>query len=471
MYIQEIMGPTMKMVYWVLLWAGVVFPRNLSSQNKEEPLQLKTVVIDPGHGGFDPGAVSAGVKEKNIVLDVGLMLGNKIKKAFPDIKVHYTRSKDIFIPLYARAAFANRNKADLFISLHANWAAVSSARGTETYTLGLYRSQENLDVAKKENSVILLEDDYTTNYEGFNPNETESYIMFENMQSEFQTQSIDLAARVQKEFTKTTKLSNRGVKQAGFLVLRQTTMPCALVEMGFISNPAERKILTSEAGKEKIAESIFKAFSSYKKSIDSKSGFNVTPLAGVIPAGKTKDTVSPAQEPADNQITDVSPGLTDKKPQKTTGSTGNGKNQGKKTISTEKKSPVSDKTVPLVSSNQPGNEKTVANDETANSVGSPVKETSLQDAVTAEKSGNSVWYSVQVKAATNNIEPSEKNFKGETGIIRIKVTPYYKYYSGRYNSAKEAFSERSRLLKKFPDAFAVIVENGVSRPLKNSDLR
>jgi N-acetylmuramoyl-L-alanine amidase len=373
---------TGKILLWI--WIALFLPGILSSQSREEMLQLRTVVIDPGHGGNDPGATSGGIREKNIVLDVGIRLGNMIKREYPGIKVIYTRSKDVFIPLHARASIANRNKADLFISLHANCVTEPSARGTETFTLGLYSSNENLEVAKKENSVILLEEDYTTNYEGFNPNETESYIMFENMQSEFQAQSIDLASRIQEAFTSRVKLTNRGVKQAGFLVLRQTTMPGVLVEMGFISNPAERKLLTSEAGKEKIAVSIFEAFSHYKKSIDSKSRFTAPLQEGVTDSGK-------------------------------------------------------------------------ATGETALAI--------------LHMEENQVWYSVQIGATAKALEPSEKNFRGEKSIIRLQMDSYYKYYSGQFKTAKEAFSEKTRLLKKFPDAFVVIVENGKSRPLKNSDLR
>lgn len=245
----------------------------LSAAPAQDVRSLRTVVIDPGHGGMDPGAVSGGVQEKDIVLDLALRLGKKIRSTYPDVKVIYTRDKDVFIPLYQRADIANQNKADIFISLHANYVSSPSVGGTETFTLGLHRSQENLEVAKKENAVILLEENYSENYEGFNPGEAESYIMFENLQSEYQGQSIDFAAQIQNMFRQNMQLNDRGVKQAGFLVLRRASMPSVLVEVGFISNPNERKFLVSEPGKEKITESIFEAFRNYKKAIDDRSRF------------------------------------------------------------------------------------------------------------------------------------------------------------------------------------------------------
>jgi len=284
---------------WILpglIWliGLTLWPVMACGQPAGEVRELQTVVIDPGHGGNDPGAVAAGIREKDLVLDVSLRLGRMISEAYPGVKVHYTRSKDVFIPLHARASAAVRHKADLFISVHANWVSQTSVGGTETFTLGLHRSQENLEVAKKENSVILLEEDYSTNYEGFNPNETESYIMFENMQSEYQSQSISLAAHIQEEFTRHLRLHNRGVKQAGFLVLRQITMPGVLVEIGFISNPTERKFLVSEEGKRKVAESLFKAFKTYKKEIDDRSRFTTV-------AGNTPVTGQEQPEPTGNR--------------------------------------------------------------------------------------------------------------------------------------------------------------------------
>jgi len=266
-------------IFLILLTLVVFVQAHPLTKSGDTP-RLSTVVIDPGHGGMDPGAVAGGMQEKDLVLDLALRLGKKIKAQHPEVKIIYTRDKDIFIPLYARADIANRNKADLFISLHANYVSATSVSGTETFTLGLHRSEENLEVAKKENAVILLEENYSTNYEGFNPNETESYIMFENMQAEYQNQSLSLAANIQNQFSQRIKTANRGVKQAGFLVLRRATMPSVLVEVGFISNAVERRFLDTEAGKNTVVESILHAFSHYKKSIDERSNFTVSAAAG-----------------------------------------------------------------------------------------------------------------------------------------------------------------------------------------------
>jgi N-acetylmuramoyl-L-alanine amidase len=243
---------------------------SISAQEKEN-YHLKTVVIDPGHGGKDSGARGRYSMEKDLVLEISLKLGKYIEKNFPDIQVIYTRKTDTLIPLYKRAEIANKNKADLFISVHINANSNTQARGTETYAMGLHKSQSNLEVAQKENAAILYEEDYTKKYEGFDPNSAESYIIFSLIQNAYLKQSLNFASSIQKFFTDKTKLRNRGVKQAGFLVLYKTTMPRVLIEAGFISNPREEDFLNSPEGKEKIAQSIFNAFKEYKEDIESNS--------------------------------------------------------------------------------------------------------------------------------------------------------------------------------------------------------
>lgn len=224
------------------------------------------VVIDAGHGGHDPGAVGKISKEKNINLSVALQLGKLINEQCSDTRVIYTRNKDVFIPLARRAEIANEAKADLFISIHTNSVGRNkSVQGASTWTLGLAKSDANLEVAKRENSVILYEDDYKTRYAGFNPNSAESYIIFEFMQDKYMSQSVHLASLVQKEFKQTGKRIDRGVHQAGFLVLKASAMPSILVELGFISNPTEERYLNSEVGKKALANSIFQAFLTYKE--------------------------------------------------------------------------------------------------------------------------------------------------------------------------------------------------------------
>ena len=223
------------------------------------------VVIDPGHGGNDPGAIGTRGKEKNINLNVARKLGRLIEDNCNDTKVVYTRKSDIFVPLHRRAEIANNAKANLFISIHTNAVARKNSyvKGTETYTLGLHRTEENLEVAKKENSVILIEDDYKQRYAGFNPNSSESYIIFEFMQDKNMSQSVNFATLIQQNFKGYNRI-DKGVHQAGFLVLRETSMPSVLIELGYISNPSEETYLLSDKGTTDLANAIYRAFINYK---------------------------------------------------------------------------------------------------------------------------------------------------------------------------------------------------------------
>ncbi len=232
-----------------------------------------TVVIDPGHGGKDPGAVGATSREKDIVLSVGLKLGKLIESSHPDVKVLYTRDEDRFVALNQRAEIANKARADLFISIHCNALdrRRTSPQGVETFVLGLHRSKDNLDVAKAENSVIMYEEDYSVKYEGFNPNEPESYIIFEFMANEFLGQSVNFATMVQNQLVTNSKRVNRNVRQAGFLVLREVAMPSVLIELGYISNRQEENYLKSESGQRSLAASIYNGFKEYKREHDKKS--------------------------------------------------------------------------------------------------------------------------------------------------------------------------------------------------------
>lgn len=226
-----------------------------------------TVVIDAGHGGKDPGAVSANgrVHEKDITLKVALMVGENITKSHPEVRVLYTRKTDVFVGLNDRARMANKADADLFISIHVNAAQNRSAKGAETYTLGIEeaRTERNLEIAKRENGVILLEDNHEKTYANFNPNSPESYIIFEYMQSEFVKESIHIAQYVQENFASDANRLDRGVRQAGFLVLNATSMPSILVELGYISNAEEAKYLASGAAQQRLSNCISKAFDKY----------------------------------------------------------------------------------------------------------------------------------------------------------------------------------------------------------------
>ena len=233
--------------------------------------KVTTVVIDAGHGGHDSGALGKKVKEKDIALAIVLKVGKLIEKNFSDVKVVYTRSTDVFIDLYRRPQIANEIHADLFISIHCNSNPKNEAYGNETYVMGLDKSKTSLEVAKKENGVILLEDNYNSNYDGYNPNSPEANIIFSLFQNAHLDQSLDFAAKVQKCLKGKIKSMDRGVKQAGFLVLWKTTMPSVLIETGFVSNKAEEEMLASEKGKNEIAKSIYEAFKEYKFKVE---GFN-----------------------------------------------------------------------------------------------------------------------------------------------------------------------------------------------------
>jgi N-acetylmuramoyl-L-alanine amidase len=252
-------------------------------QESENDYQLKTVIIDAGHGGKDPGSLGRRTSEKEVVLAIALKAGKYIEESFPGVKVIYTRKTDEFIPLHQRAEIANSNNADLFISIHANGNENHLVTGTESLVLGLHRANENFEVAKKENSVILLEDDYNAKYEGFDPNTPESYIIFSLMQNLYFEQSINFAGLVQEQFRDRAQRKDRGVKQQGLLVLARTAMPGILVETGFITNPDEEQYLMSEEGQDYLASAIFRAFRNYKSLIETKTSFALASKAEKLP--------------------------------------------------------------------------------------------------------------------------------------------------------------------------------------------
>jgi N-acetylmuramoyl-L-alanine amidase len=268
------------------------YTNSMLAQNKNDETDYKihTVIIDPGHGGKDSGARGKNSMEKDVVLAIGLKLGKYIEENLPDIRVIYTRKTDEFIPLYRRAEIANENNADLFISIHANGWSDPNSTGTETLVLGLHRSDENFEVAKRENSVILLEEDYNTRYENFDPNSLESYIIFSLMQNVYDNQSISFAGLVQEQFRERVKRKDRGVKRQGLLVLAQSSMPGVLIETGFISNADEEKYITSEEGQDYLASAIYRAFKEYKSDIEAKSEIsNIALKPNNFTTGKDSD--------------------------------------------------------------------------------------------------------------------------------------------------------------------------------------
>ena len=256
--------------YIFLIIFLIYFPNSVLSQGNNF-FGLKTVVIDPGHGGKDPGSPGTGrynVYEKDIALDISIRLGELIKKEFPEINVIFTRQNDQFVKLSERSQIANSNNADLFISIHCDAFTNEVASGSSTYVIGPHKNESNLKIAMRENSSILLEENFDIEYKGFEPNEPESYIALTMYQSEYIGYALDFASKVQNEFEKSSERKNRGVKQAGFLVLSRTTMPSVLIEVGFLTNKKEEDYLISKKGKNEVSSSIFEAFKKYKKNID-----------------------------------------------------------------------------------------------------------------------------------------------------------------------------------------------------------
>lgn len=259
---------------FIILTAGLLLllPSGVKADKPQENEWV--VVIDAGHGGKDSGAVGRKSMEKDIVLKIALKTGKYINELLEGVKVIYTRTDDEFVELYKRAEIANKAQADLFISIHCNGFGDGRIKGSETFVMGIHKDQGNLEVAMQENSVITLEEDYTTRYQGYDPNSSESFIIFSLMQNIYLEQSLNFANYIQDQFRTRVGLSDRGVKQAGLLVLWQTTMPSVLVEAGFLTNMQDERFLLSEKGQDYIASAIFRAFRDYKLAIDHKSDFS-----------------------------------------------------------------------------------------------------------------------------------------------------------------------------------------------------
>ncbi len=359
-----------------------------------------TVVIDAGHGGKDPGARGANINEKEINLAVALKLGRLIERNAGDVRVIYTRSTDRFIELDERANIANRNKADLFISIHTNAVKRgSSVQGTETYTLGLARSEENLEVAMSENSAILLEDNYQQRYEGFDPNSTESYIIFEFMQNKHMEQSINLASEIQKSFG-ACKRVDRGVRQAGFLVLRKTSMPSVLVELGYISNRQEEQFMRTADGQDKLAQALYDAFSKYKRNYDRRKGS----ISGIAAAPAVEDIPS-AEEGAETP--------------------------------------------------PPGSEADILNKKRQ----AAGKSASATPSANKEMKGK-VIYKVQFLTSDKKLPTNSRLFKGYKNVDYYVEKGIYKYTYGETTDFNSIRKTRRTVAKDFKDAFIVAFKDG-----------
>ena len=363
-----------------------------------------TLVIDPGHGGHDAGALGAISKEKNINLAVALRFGKYVEQNLPEVRVIYTRTKDVFIPLNERANIANRANADLFISVHTNaLPAGKVARGFETYTLGMHRAKDNLDVAMRENSVISMEKDYQQRYQGFDPRSSESYIIFEFIQGKNMERSVDLARMIQRGVCDGANRPDKGVHQAGFLVLRETSMPGCLIELGFITTPDEERLLNNDSRVDDIARGIYEAFAKYKNKYDRSVS---VPYRAKDSEEVNLPKIVPDQEPAP-------------------------------------------KTRAVTRGKQPKREE--ATPEQPKWVEKKVKKAEVADAPV---------FKLQIFVGSRNLRKGDAHFKGETDYDSFQEGNLVKYTLGASTNYNEIYRLRKEKLDKFPEAFIIAFKNG-----------
>lgn len=407
-----------------------------------------TLVIDAGHGGHDTGALGATSKEKNINLNVALAFGRYVERNCPDVKVIYTRKTDVFVTLHGRANIANRNKADLFISIHTNALPKGKiARGLETYTLGMHRAADNLDVARRENSVILIEKDYKQHYEGFDPRSSESYIIFEFMQDKNMAQSVDLAKFVQQRGCAATGRQNKGVKQAGFLVLRETSMPSCLIELGFITTPDEERYLNSKDGIEAYGRAIYEAFMDYRRKYDKTVTVPYKPIKQDPP----KQTVFPVEEPRKPKS------KKEERKQKS------GSEAIIEELANARKQPDVMPEMPKddEGSPQPADTVPAPAQQTAQPVRETRKETAPEPDNRHEQAAQTATdadvpvFKVQILASSRNLRPGSQQFKGLKDVDCYEENGMYKFTYGASADYNEIARLRKSILDKFPEAFII----------------
>ena len=378
-----------------------------------------TLVIDPGHGGHDAGALGAISKEKNINLAVALRFGKYVEQNLPEVRVIYTRKTDVFIPLNERANIANRANADLFISVHTNaLPAGKVARGFETYTLGMHRAKDNLDVAMRENSVISMEKDYQQRYQGFDPRSSESYIIFEFIQGKNMERSVELARMIQRGVCDGANRPDKGVHQAGFLVLRETSMPGCLIELGFITTPDEERLLNDDSRVDDIARGIYEAFAKYKNKYDRSVS---VPYRAKDSEDVNLPKIVPDQEPAPKTRV-VTRGKQPKREEATP-------EQPKREV--KKQEPKKD-----VKKQEPKKE---------------VKKAEIADAPV---------FKLQIFVGSRNLRKGDAHFKGETDYDSFQEGNLVKYTLGASTNYNEIYRLRKEKLEKFPEAFIIAFKNG-----------
>lgn len=374
-----------------------------------------TLVIDAGHGGHDAGAKGSFSYEKNINLKMALAFGRYVEKNCPDVKVIYTRKTDVFVPLHKRADIANKNRADVFISIHTNALPGGRiARGMETYTMGMRRSNEKLSAAQRENAVITYESDYKERYEGYDPNSPESAIMFEFIHDKNMAKSVELAKHVQKSVCSTANRPDKGVKQDVFLVLRETSMPACLIELGFITTPDEERLLNDDASIDNIARGIYNAFAKYKN--DNYSGVNV-PLVAPKESDKVSLPTLIPQDDADKQ---------------------KNRNAARNAETTASK--------PQLATSQPRRAA-------AKTVNAPAGTSKADD-------DDAPVFKVQIMANATKEAKNSPRFKGYDGIDMYEEGGMYKYTIGASTNYNAINRLRASLATEFPGCFIVAFRNG-----------
>lgn len=368
-----------------------------------------TLVIDPGHGGHDAGARGAISMEKNINLTVALRFGKYVEQNMPEVRVIYTRKQDVFIPLHERANIANRANADLFISVHTNaLPAGKVARGFETYTLGMHRAKDNLDVAMRENSVISMEKGFEQTYEGFDPKSSESYIIFEFIQGKNMERSVELARMIQRSVCDSGCRPDKGVHQAGFLVLRETSMPSCLIELGFITTPDEERLLNDNTKVDDIAKGIYEAFAKYKNKYDRSVS---VPYRAANRQESTLPKIVPDsyKEEAENRRV-------------------------------KKQEPV----------RRTRAAKTDDSDRKADTVASQSRNAPKDAPV----------FKLQIFVGNRNLRKGDAHFKGETEFDSFQEGNLVKYTLGASTNYNEIYRLRKEKMEKFPEAFIIAFKNG-----------
>lgn len=483
-----------------LLWLSLIFAAAADAAKDRF-----TLVIDAGHGGNDAGAIGKISKEKNINLNVALAFGRYVEANCPDVRVIYTRKTDVFIPLHERANIANRNKADLFISIHTNALPKGRiARGLETYTLGMNRAADNFDVAKRENSVILIEKDYKQRYEGFDPRSSESYIMFEFMQDRNMEQSVVLAKAVQQRTCAAAGRPNKGVKQAGFLVLRETSMPSCLIELGFITTPDEERYLNTKSGIDALGKGIYQAFLDYKKKYDKSSAVqikaspapaakpeksrrtsnaapaasNATPAPSNAAPTTSVKTKTPAEQVQKTEskrdkrnsksiireLTDARNGVSTEKPEEKIVAKPDAPEKADKdaAVTPEAVAVAESKAAPVQESKvAPVQEKPVTRStESPAAFPEPIAQPAETAAAVSETIDSAPVFKVQILASSSNLPANDRQLKGRTDVSCYQENGLYKYTVGSSTDYNEIFRLRKSLLESFPEAFIVAFKDG-----------